>query len=865
MPKSKCAPLAGLPSYNDDEVTHFHPIAELSLHLAIKMLGEHENLEITHHHAVGALTADFVVRRAATGKCILVVEIKRRPSQVVSTVYRNQTRNYVIDAGDGVESPYYALSNLEVTDAFKYSPDRPTANLQLLIGSPYAAGDLAVTEPKAFVLSLAGIYRTIIDQALNDSGRYEELPGSLHQLIRHRVADPPAWHALFMTTGYECIRGAMSIRNWRSAVTYARNPRRLATTGSTLNFDAVFRAPFPSSDDEALWNVSMLNAVRERATIRRSAEDLAQLAFEVIADGRSQEGLIPTDQELAILLAVLLRWKLGRSVLPAEIVWDPAAGTGNLILALQEAFPDVAPESIWANDNERAFAEPISLRIGLAHRTRLSPASSPRITSKSITAIDPNEAVGVVALVMNPPFQAGVRSVERRREFAGRIRALTGRRPRLLVGQLGIESLFLELVLAIVPNDTVCAVIFPVQFLTRVSADASALRHFLLTDFGLTGIVVYPHQGLFEAVTKKTVILLGRSGVAVDSVAVMDISTPLANLDTRRLQSALEGDGRVGEITDGVYVTEVERAELARAVNDGWQSLLPGAGEVGGWIRDNLLSLGCPIDDSYRSRRGSAGNQGGSSLIFIDSSLAIWSEIRERVPQDWLVPGLRTVDEADHPNISARSAPVRALFPPDTAFVPGTKANGLLVDIVDRYVALQPPSARQARVVMDRERAIRLLRGGKRAVVPANSVLIPRAIRRYARVFGTEDPTCISTNVVAFTTRSRTECRQLVSWLLTGFAQLQFEYIGIDQEGERKLEAAQIRALVTPTFSDISATQLANLENLGARAEFLDLFDPHPRAIDIAWAVTLWPQDHAEKTEQCFDLLRELVGRRRPN
>lgn len=130
-----------LPNYTDDEVGFFHPICEKALNQALEKLNLKNDYLVVHHYQIGNIIPDYIIQNKQNNKILLVVEVKRTPAQVNSTRYKDQARSYILESGPSrLESPYYVLTNLELTNFFKHDTQRTSVNKQILAPSPMFAG-----------------------------------------------------------------------------------------------------------------------------------------------------------------------------------------------------------------------------------------------------------------------------------------------------------------------------------------------------------------------------------------------------------------------------------------------------------------------------------------------------------------------------------------------------------------------------------------------------------------------------------------------------------------------------------------------------------------------------------------------------
>lgn len=899
-----------LPEYHDDEVKVFHPLCEHALHAALKQLGLDQEFEVKHHEMIGTLEADFALIRKSTKKYVLFVEVKRTAAAVSSTRYRIQAQSYVQEARSAVEKPYYAITNLEVLDLFKYDASRLSVAQQIIEPSPLRIGTFA-DDPSAFMRSLVHAFEQMISIAVQDLGTYKELTGSFIPLLESHKANQAKWHQSLIVAGYEYIRGVLkgSKREmpWRSAFNYKNRPGKLIENMQALNFHSLSQPPLPLSKDDELWNTAMLEDLEELGQKTMSGDEMAELVHSIAVSGREHEGLVPTDLELAQVLSVLSRHVLGRDLHEHEVICDPAAGSGNLLSAGKFGFENLQPKQLWANDKEPLFAELLSIRLGLMFPTVIAPDNSPKVTVQDAITLERADFEPVKVVLMNPPYVSGVKDPVTKRKVAARIHDLNGQMSLTNIGQVGIEAPFVEMINSLVPEGTVISVVLPKQYLTTPGREASAFRSFLLHEFGLQLIFLYPRSGIFQDVIKDTVVLIGRKpaeadiyarrtqGIAPAKVQVIKSELPLAHLNLAKLKMSLatlkQGKAAASVPSDqatntavglpseqatnpavslayGVDLREIAVKELDQKREAGWRNLTVIGEQSEAWIRQTLVPLSKKISERHMLKRGRIGNAGASDLLFINTNAKLWDRIQGIVPADWLYPALRTVKEIDYAQMNAATTSVRFLAPCDQAFQAGTVEYDILEEILDHYLVLQAEAvgqAKQRKKEKTKEELRKIIDKERKKVTPSHTILIPRNIRRFARAFITTEDAYISTNVIEVSGGTVEERQLTHSWLLSVFAQLQFEAMAKDQEGARKLEENSIGELLIPNTDQADqATVDEWIASAASRTEFLDLCEPKSSDLDVKWAKWIDHQAPAAVLNQAVQLLEERVRERYP-
>ncbi|WHX25657.1 BpuSI family type II restriction endonuclease [Virgibacillus halodenitrificans] len=866
--------IKSLPKYDDDEVRVFHPICESALNRALVNLGLEDDYEVKHHETVGSLEADFVLIRRTTGKYVLFIEVKRKPAAVSSTRYRIQAQSYVQEARSAVELPYYAITNLEVLDVFKYDNSRPSVTQQIIEPSPVRVGNFS-DDPAKFFENLVGAFVKTIRIVINDQGSYKELTGSFIPMLEDNKSNRVRWHQSLVVAGYEYIRGVLNANNrrvpWRTALTYKNRPSKLIDNIKSINFNSLTLPPVPVSKDNEIWNTVMLQDIAELGQKTMSGDELAELIHSIAIAGREHEGLVPTDLELANILAILSRHELNRDLLKGEIICDPAAGSGNLLSSSKSGFQNIKPKQLWANDNEPLFPELLSIRLGLMFPTVVSPNNSPKVTEKDIIELDKDEFRDVRVVLMNPPYVSGVKDPITKKKVAARIFDINGEMSNTYVGQVGIEAPFLELVTSLVENETVISVVFPKQYLTTKGREASAFRQFLLNEFGLTTIFMYPREGIFQDVIKDTVVIIGCKNIEQKQVKVITSEIPLANIDLTKLKQGLNKlntDSSLTSLTYGVNVRKMSTSNLEENINEGWRNLTVLGENVEKWIHDTVALNSAKLSTIHDLKRGRIGNAGASDLLFINTNNRFWYTVQDYVPVEWLYPALRTVKEIDSIFVNSSTTEVRFFAPPEESFQSGTKEYDILETILDIYIDVQSKvlaNTKQRKKVKTKEELRNIINRERKKITNEYTILVPRNIRRFARIFITTEKSYVSTNVIEVTGGSIEEKWITTSWLQSIFSQLQFEGMAKDQEGTRKLEEGSIGDLLIPEIKNVSKDAMSELiKHTKNREEFLDLCNPQLFDVDKIWSEIISPSETEEALSGTLSLLEERVAERFP-
>lgn len=859
-----------LPSYTDDEVKVFHPLCEKALNIAIENLNLSSELEIKHHESIGSIEADYVVVRKTTQKYILFVEVKRNPAAVSSTRYRLQAQSYVREAQSTVEKPYYAITNLEILDLFKHDASRLSVAQQIIEPSTIRIGEFS-DDPNAFFLNLIKCFEQVLSVVINDQCSYKELTGSFIPMLEANKTEQELWHQSLVISGYEYIRGVLKSSNrkidWKSASQYRNRPKKIVDNIQSLNFFSLSNPPFPVSGNDVIWDVSMLDDLGELGRKTMSGDAMAELIHSIAIAGREHEGLVPTDLELANILAILSRFTLNRDLSEDEIICDPAAGSGNLLASSKSGFENIYPKQLWANDKEKLFSELLSIRLGLMFPSVISPQNSPKITDYDVVNLHKEDFDNVKIVMMNPPYVSGVKDPITKHSIGRRIYDINNSKALTLIGQVGVEAPFLELINSLVKEGTVISVVFPKQYLTTNGREAHSFRQFLLNNFGLSLIFMYPRDGVFQEVVKDTVVLIGVKGIRSEKIKILKSQIPLADVNLTKLKQCLNNlKNNTSDLIYGVDYKEISILDLEKNIEKGWRNISITDENIEKWIEKSLNLNSKKLSEDYILKRGRIGNAGASDLLFINSNSRFWYLVESVVPESWLFPALRTVKQIDSLFLNSSTTDIRFFSPSDEAFTIGTKEYDLLDNILNIYLKFQNDTfenTKQRKKMKTKEELRKIINKERKKITDENTILIPRNIRRFARVFMTTERAYISTNVIEVKINCPDEVWLIQSWLMSVYSQLQFEGMAKDQEGTRKLEESSIGELLIPKFEDIQDEMKKRIINSSKEnIKFLDLCRPVASNIDQLWSNVF--SEPLEIVAETVVLLEEKVAERFP-
>lgn len=830
-----------LPHYTDDEVGTYHPICEEALNLALSNLDLQNEYRVVHHYQIGNIIPDYIIQNKSNNKILLVIEVKRTPTQVNSTRYKDQARSYILEAGqNSIEAPYYVLTNLEFTIFFKHHAQRTSVNKQILAPSPMFAGyfsnDFSVEK-------LVEYFMTCINTAKTDTGRflwgYDEIVEVLGQ-YDVKIED---WHTAFTVIAYEFIRAVLNdkeqpnISRWKTASYYQNNPRMLQANIKKVNFTTLTSPEISQSND--VWEKSFLESVKEIANKAINGDELTSAIHEYLVKNQSQFGIVPTDLELAAALSALT---IDDSYSSSSIICDPAAGGGNLLAALIDYKSSILPNQIKANDISENLCHLLSLRLGLRFPKLISKTNSPKISNENILDLPTDYFDNVDFILLNPPYVSGVRDKSIKQTFFDKLKndyqvdAITN------LGQMPLEGPFLEYLLERVKSDTTIGVIFPKSHLFGLGKESQAIRKLLIEKFGLKKIFLYPRENLFKDVTKETVILIGQKDVVTDEITLISTVSKISDIDIKELAN-LSG-------SDKLDISQVSKSLFNDNLEKGWKGIFSDFD-----VKSEISSMFNNLQDFPTSYRGKVGNGGLTDYLFI-SKHRYWKKIENSVPSDWLATGVENTKDIEEDDKYLKNVNVNFLAPPTEAFTPNTPENKTLNEIVAKIQGF-PSSSSQKKVKKQKSLSeiIKIIKNDSKQtkLVPKGSLIIPRNLRKSFKAYITSEPMYVSTNFFVIEKSDNVNIEFIYSWLFTVFGQIQLEQYSKLQEGARKSEKAALESIKLPMVDEFVKCDLTT-------REFYDFGTT--RDLDKNWANLLGVD--TDKLEEFNTAMYDLIMQRQP-
>lgn len=845
-------------SYSDSEVKVFHPLCEKALSDALKKLKLSKEYKVIHHQYTGSLEMDFVIQHITTGKYVCVVEVKRTPSDVHSTRYQFQAMSYVQQNAGQTEKPYYILTNLECAYSFRYDVNKAKTFQQVLKPGFENIASFERDSKDEFLEKLTAYFQTKLKAFLSDDFEYLVTLDQFVSFMERIKNDKKKWKTSLAVLLYEYIRGSFTFINRKGLSDirlFHNDVSKICNEAARVNFKDIFS--YSDSDFEkntAVDSDLMLNLF-DFGEQNVSGDSIANILHQIVSSGHEHEGEVPTDMELARVVAELAFYVNGE-LGDDELVCDPAAGSGSLLSAAIDGF-DVMPKQILANDWNERLVELLSLRLGLKFANTVTKENSPTIETKNIADLDSSFFEKVKIILMNPPFVAGINCVERKGKLLQAISRVASGTAESNIGQMPLEIPFLELITLLVQKGTTIACIFPKTHLTARGAEAKAIRKLLLEKFGLQMIFSYPGTEIFDEVTKDTCVLVGKAFQPCEEITVLSSYDNIPDLDIHRFSKALSAEltAEFKPIMPGVVAKTVSQSELAETLECGWRTLNSEVAEAVDFVNRTFRDsekFALFETFGFESKRGDAGNSGGSDLLFFDSRADLFNEFKDK----------KLVLKAGMRNAKSDSLVING---GDSKFLDcSANKNALVDEIVDFYMSLPQKASKQQRKQKTKAEWLKILNKESKAVFAKHSVLIPRLIRATGRVYLSEEPVFVSTNFVVCTLPDSETALLMASWVATIFYQLICEVSSKDNEGMRKMEVVDINQTFMPDFSKLPDDFYSKVKVEKDNLTFLDLRNVQIRKIDRLWAEVLFGENADSVLEEAARLLSFVVDRRRP-
>ena len=849
-------------THMDSEVNKFHPVCEKALIAALKKINKDSDYKVLHHEYTGSLEMDFVIQNVKTGRYLCVVEVKRTPADVHSARYQSQAMSYVSESSGSLEKPFYVLTNLEYALLFRYDPFRPRVVQQILEPGLVHVGDFSSFQKEDFIIRLTDFFADMISKFLSNDFNYLVTLEQFERHMKNISNNAPKWKSSLVILLYEYIRGAF-LSIGRADLPYdvrifQNNIERICEEAVNVNFKEIFSYSSESHEKTTAIANDILASIFEFGKQNISGDTIAAVLHSIIsADREHSEGEVPTDLELARVVALLAKC-FGDGISDDEYICDPAAGSGNLISSAIEIF-NVLPKQIKANDINEKLLELLSLRLGLDFAKVVSFQNSVDVTASNIVDLPAGYFEKIKVIVMNPPFVAGINCTDRKKELFKKIREMTHKDAKTNVGQMNLEGAFLEMVCSSCNAGTIISCVLPKTHLAARGKEAVALRKYLLSDFGLVAIFSYPEKGLFEEVDKGTCVIVGRVKTASDSVKIISCNGLVADIDLNAFEKAISNafsTDKFAPIAPGIDGLLQSKKHLLSTAKEGWRQICREFDDAISFqqlyicTNDKLVKMKKIDKRDLVRKRGPAGNSGASDLLMMDRNKPFYHKHRKK-------PKIPAVRHAKLSNLLISDG--------DTVCFDATKiSDANLKVIVDDYLLVPIKESKQQRKEKTATELVALFKTTARKTAASNTVLLPRTIRSKGRVYITEKSFVISTNLFSISMKNKSEAAILASWFSTIFYQLICEINAKRQEGVRKMEVGDIEETYIPNFDKLRKDEKDSLVSEITAIEFLELNHPKIREVDKLWAVILYGAEAKFRLAEARRLLGFLANTRNP-
>lgn len=789
-----------------------------------------------------------------------VIEVKKTPSDVQSTRYQFQAQSYVQSNMAVTEKPFYIITNLEKLISFRYDSHRPSVHQQVLEPGLENVCDFSVDDEKSIVKKLALVFQRLLDNFINN--RYMELTTLDDFLACMKSALPNSreWKSKMAMLLYEYIRGAFhAVHKSAPTITYnvaafVGDVQQICLEANKVDFDGIFSYNAMEYLPRVSLKNSLLSNIYKFGEANISGDAIADSLHEMLSKSSRHDGEVATDPELANLAATIAKIFNGNLSFNKKIC-DPAAGSGSLISSAMKVF-NINGNQVVANDINQKLIELLSLRLGLNNPTTINKSNAPVITTKDILSFVPSDFSDVEVVLLNPPFVAGINCVDRKIPFINFIQKIKGSPSITGVGQQNLGAVFLETVCCLMETGTTIVCIFPKAQLVERGNEAIAFRKMLLNIFGLQCIFNYPGKGLFESVSEETCILVGKKGQSVSAVKIFSSDVAVADIDLHALETysgcynSLEFD----YITPDIEAREISYMQLHTSINDGWRIICSEMSEAINFIDDNIVRNAIMTylpNSTPKFRKGQAGVNGGSDLLFFDSFDELYSKYISQVTVE---EGMRN---ADRDNFILNTGDSKFL---NFNNIPASLSTAIISD----YISMPRPAKRQQRKVKTIKEWEKITKKDGKIKFPANSILLPTKLRRNGRVFVSAVPMYISTNFTVYSYQTLTEAQVIGAYMTTVFYQLECEVVSKDHSGMRKSELRDAKKTHVPDYNVLSKDEIRKILFEIPNITFKDLNKPTITHMDEIWAEILFGENATNKLEEAIRLQKFLANRRNP-
>ena len=419
-----------------------------------------------------------------------------------------------------------------------------------------------------------------------------------------------------------------------------------------------------------------------------------------------------------------------------------------------------------------------------------------------------------------------------------------------------LEGVFLELITHLVPIGTTIACIISKTHLMGRGSESQAIRRIILGKFGLRTVFTYPGKEIFDKVTKDTCVIVGKTMTPGETVNIYSSYDKVPDIDTHSFAESLKISltESFTPIMAGILAKSVKTEQLKQCIADGWRELNSEMIEAIEFTDKHLYSspmlvkldgLNIPI------KRGTAGNGGGSDLLFFDSIPTLYNKHKTTVS---LEVAMRN---AYYDTLDIGSG--------DSEFLVESQTSSKAIDdVLTDYLAIPLKQGKQPKKSKSKADLMAILKKDGANIFKGNAVLIPRDIRKNGKIYYSQKPVYVSTNFIVCNFASSDDALLVSTWMTTVFYQLICEVSSKDQEGARKMEKKDILTTLIPDLSSLSDELIKAVKAEKDNITFLDLQSPTIRKIDRIWAMELFGDEADTILDEAVRLLEFLARKRNP-
>ena len=842
-----------LPKYTDDEVKFFHPVFEYSFKPIITNNKFFSNYELVHHRKIkNGTIPDYIFQNKKNRNSVLICEIKRTKSAVFNYNFNEQVRGYAEALKNEMEKPFYILTNLEIINLFRYSEEKSKVIHHIIKPSPIKVGNFENLNFDQFTKKLELHLKDIVKLAFD-----KKIPewkfglSDLERSLENNYKDKKKWNEIISESLSGYIAGSILEKK-----DITRNEKLINQLLDKNGFTSI-RKKINYKKDYKLFNNSIDAGI--------SFQDGADFGFIIQSlihenyEPSDQGTITSTDDDLSNLVGFFSNFILEKNLNKEELIFDPSAGIGNLLINLKEFHKDLNRDQIWANEKDSHFIDCLNLKLNLIYWTKdiCLPAI---VTNKDISLLEKKNFEKVKVILSNPPFKRGANQTNsaEKKYIADVIKKNTGKTSQLNIGQLGVECLHLELCVKFSLDLTHFIFIFPTRYLGSLSKESIIFRKFLIKEFGIEYIVKYPHKNIFANVQKNTCILIGKKNSTKKNVEFIEILDDLENISFDEISKIIKERKK----TSSVILNKKTKDNLLLKANTGWKEFFSKNSfhNLIDDIKNKFTSLNEDLVDFLP--RGNAGNVGGSDYIFPNKNTKIGKEFL-KLPINNFILGVKN-SEMIPINIDKKNFKYLAFNPKVNLDIQMKNTLYELFSLIDK-VQKNLNNKIQYKKYKDHEDKLKILTNSR--IYDKNTILIPRATRRHGKIGILSEDAVISTNFILLKPKNTNERYLIVAWFLSIFGQLQLEELSNNERGVRKTEINYLKEkFLIPKFSEINLADKDKIINLvkNQLVNPIDFNNIEISELDNLWKEILFPNRNDLSILKFIELLKLYLEIREP-